>query len=42
MAFSYLEFNQIDGAMVVNWMLKKQHHMKSVNPSLRWSNIELA
>jgi len=28
--------------MVVNWLPKKQHHMRGVSPSLRLSNLELA
>jgi hypothetical protein len=34
--------DQIDGVMVVNWVPKKQHHMRGVSPSLRLSNLELA
>jgi hypothetical protein len=34
--------NQFDEVMVVNWVPKKQHHMRGVSPSLRLSNLELA
>jgi hypothetical protein len=34
--------DQINGVMVVNWLPKKQHHMRSVSQSLRLSNLELA
>jgi hypothetical protein len=34
--------NQINGLMVVNCLLKKQHHMKGLSSSLLLSSLELA
>ena len=33
--------DQIDGVMVVNWVPKKQHHMRGVSPSLLLRNLEV-